>query len=151
MLRLCLEHGGYAFYIGGDQALWEFWMSRHDSDAANDAVRKKFSNRKIIRHLSGANADLGKAFSTLYEWTIDYGAHPNERGFSLNTMLEELEDGSQKTTAIYLHRNGFLKDFGLRNTAQVGICCLRIAEEFYRPRMQLLGIQHQLDILCKRF
>src|SRR5258707_9743255 len=83
LLRICLEQGGYAFYIGDDEARWERWMNRHDSLATLKAVRDEFSHGKVTRHISASDANLGRVYTTLYDRTIDYGGHPNGRGASL--------------------------------------------------------------------
>lgn len=151
LLRVCLEQGAYGHYIGDDQARWEVWMNRHDSDAATKAVRAEFTHGNISRHIAAANAGLGDIYTTLYDRTIDYGAHPNERGASLSSMMVDMDDGGKQFLTIYLHGDGLLLDYGLRSAAQVGLWVLRVAQDIYPTRMQALGIQHQLADMIKRF
>jgi hypothetical protein len=151
LLRVCLEQAGYAHYIRDDQPRWERWMSRHDSPDATKLVRKEFQHIKICEHLAAANADVGRAYTRLYDQAIDYGAHPNERGTSLSTTIENIEDGGKRFNTVYLHGDGLMMDFALKTTAQVGLCVLRIAQLIYPSRTQATGVQFQLGILCKRF
>lgn len=60
-------------------------MNRHDSDKAAKATRDEFTHGNVSRNISAANANLGSIYSELYVRTIDYGAHPNERGSSLSS------------------------------------------------------------------
>lgn len=151
LLRVCLEQAAYAHYIGGDQARYEIWMNRHDSKRAEKAVREEFSNGKVSRHLALTDVKLGQIYKKLYERTLDYGAHPNERGTSLSTKTTETGDGNKHFRTIYLHGDGLLLDFGLKCAAQVGLWVLRVAEDLYPHRMAALGIPPQLDDMFKRF
>lgn len=150
-LRVCLEQGAYAHYIGEDQARWELWMNRHDSPAARKAVRDEFTHGKICRHIKAAAPELGDIYSILYDRVIDYGAHPNERGSSLSSMMEDTEDGGRRFSTIYLHGDGLQMNVGLKTAAQVGLWVLRIAQELYPTRVQATGIQYQLEDILKRF
>ena len=151
LLRLCLEQGAYAHYIGDDQARYELWMNRSDSAAAMKAVRGQFTHGKVSRHISAADAELGAIYTTLYDRTIDYGAHPNEMGMSLSSKTVDMEDGGKQFLTIYLHGEGLLLDYGLKAAGQVGLWVLRIARVIYPTRVQAVGIQYQLDDMCKRY
>lgn len=151
LLRVCLEQGAYSHYVGDDKARWELWMNRHNDEASMKAVRAEFTHGKISKHISAAHSGLGAIYTQLYNQTIDYGAHPNERGSSLSSMTVDTEDGGKKFLAIYLHGDGRLLDFGLRTTAQVGLWVLRIAQEIYPTRTQALGLPHTIADMSKRF
>jgi hypothetical protein len=79
MMRLSLEHAAYGIYIGGDDERWRRWMSRHDSEEAEAAVRKEFSHNRVRKHLWAADQELAEHFELLYDQSIDLGAHPNGR------------------------------------------------------------------------
>ena len=150
LLRLCLEHSAYGHYIGGDNAMWERWMRRHDSEAHREAVRKEFTATKVIKKLQGADAKAAKAYETLYEQLIDLGAHPNEKGFSMSSTIRR-ENGDVHIDAVYLHGDGLALRSALRTTAQVGICVLRIGEILYPQRFKDLGIDVELGPIKRRF
>lgn len=150
-LRVCLEQGAYAHYIGDDQARWERWMNRHDSPAAKQAVRDEFTHGNICRHIKAAAPELGGIYSELYDRVIDYGAHPNERGSSLSSMMEETEDGGRRFSTICLHGDGLQMDVGLKTTAQTGLWVLGIAQELYPLRVQATGVKYELEVILKRF
>lgn len=149
-LRLCLEHASYGFYIGNDDGRWRRWMSRHDSEADRKAVRNDFSAAKIQAHLNDAAPKIGVIYSRLYESLIDFGAHPNERGFSMNTAMERGEDRVHFNT-IYLHKDGTALDFGLKTCARIGLCVLMIARLIYAEKLKLLGIHDQIDAMKTRY
>jgi hypothetical protein len=151
LLRAGLEQAGYGHFIGGDQARWERWMNRHDNDDTLKAVRREFTHRAVAEHLKSADPALSRIYTQLYDQTIDYGGHPNERGTSMSSSIVDLPDGGQQWLTIYLHDNQLMLDFSLKMTAQVGLCVLRIARLIYADRMQAVGISHQLDDMCRRF
>ena len=62
-----------------------------------------------------------------------------------------MEDGGKQFLTIYLHGEGLLLDYGLKAAGQVGLWVLRIARVIYPTRVQAVGIQYQLDDMCKRY
>lgn len=150
MLRLCLEHGAYGFYIGTDPDRWERWLRRNESEAYKQAVRKEFTYKKIKQYIKSAAPRLGHQFEMLYEQAIDFGAHPNEPGFSLNARIRR-EDGSTHYETLYLQGDGELIDLILRTTGQVGLWVLHLMQLLYRARYELLGIHAELEEIRSRF
>ncbi|MDF0595293.1 hypothetical protein [Psychromarinibacter halotolerans] len=151
LLRAGLEQAGYGHFIGNDQARWERWMDRHDTPDTMKAVRREFTHRAVADGLIAADAKLGGIYTQLYDQTIDYGGHPNERGASMNSDIVDLPDGGKQMLAIYLHSDPLMLDFSMKMTAQVGLCVLRIAKVIYPTRVQAVGIAYQLDDMCKRY
>jgi hypothetical protein len=153
LLRACLEQALYGHFIGNDQARWGRWMDRHDprTPGQKDKWRKEFAHGNLARNLKASNAGLGGTYTELYERTIDYGAHPNERGLSMNSDIVDLPDGGKHFGTLYLQDDGLMLDFSLKSTARVGLCVLRIAQVIYPTRMQANGTQHQLNDMCKQF
>jgi hypothetical protein len=128
-------------------------MRRHDprSRTQQNKWKDEFTQGKVSRHIKVAHARLGEVYSELYDRTIDYGAHPNERGTSVAMTMAETEDRGLRFNTVYLHADGLLLDFLLKTTAQVGICVLRIAQVIYPLRSQATGVQFQLETIAKRF
>lgn len=153
LLRVCLEQGGYALYIGEDQGRWERWMDRHAprTRTQQGTWKDEFTHGKVTRYITASDADLGHVYTTLYDRTIDYGGHPNERGTSVSMTMEETEDGGRCFNTVYLHGDGLLLDFALKTTAQVGICALRLAKVIYPHRVQATGVEFQLETISRRF
>ncbi len=150
MLRLSLEHASYGFFIGDDQARWTRWMNRNDDEKSKEIVRKEFTHGAIKRALKAANAKIGGHFETLYERLIDFGAHPNEQGFSMSTKMQRSQNETH-ILSVYLHDDGVPLDFALKTTVQVAICVLQIAYLIYPTRMEFKGIRHDLDQITTRY
>ncbi len=150
LLRLCLEHAGYGHFIGGDVKKWERWMSRTDSPKTRKAFREEFTAGAMKASLKAASAHIARGYQTLYEQALDYGAHPNETGFSMSSALRRADDRIHFET-VYLHGDGLALDFSLRTTAQVGLCVLRIGQLIYPTRCEIQGIRLDLDIIRQRY
>jgi hypothetical protein len=128
--RAVIESAAYGMFIGGDQAKTTLWYSRQDSASARERVRKEFGYGKLRGHFEKAHPRVAPAFTSLYEALIDFGAHPNEPGFSINMKLQKA--GRSRTfDTIYMHEDGLPLDFGLSNLCRVGLWIVLAIRELY--------------------
>jgi len=150
-LRLCLEHSAYSIFIGNDTDRWERWMARHDSAVAKKSVKDEFTVRNLRIHLEGKSPQIAKHFARLYDQTIDYGAHPNEKGYSLSSAMRKDKDSNVHIESVYLHGDTIGLNFGLQEIADVGIFSLHVAQLIYSEKFGILGITEELEKLRKRY
>ncbi len=148
-LRAAIEISAYGVYIGDNVPRYELWMGRHDTDAGKNKVRDEFRHRKIVKHLETMSKPLAADYETLYEDTIDQGAHPNERGFSFSTNVREGDDGKE-LEQVYLHGTGLQLDLGLKNVVRIGMWILHLFRIVYPAKFELLGVSAALDDLRAR-
>lgn len=148
MLRLSLESAAYGFYINDDKARAIIWLNRHDGIKDKNTQRSEFQHAKVEKHINSSAQKLGSIFALLYDRTIDYGAHPNERGFLSNTKVVESED-SKEFLQIYLQDDGPQLDLALKTAVQAGIWALSIFQMIYPAKWELLSIKHELVELWK--
>jgi hypothetical protein len=151
LLRLCLEHANYGFYIGPDVPRWERWMARNDNEASKKVVLKEFHASRLKEALVAKAPEIGKRYVMLYERLIDFGAHPNEQGYSISSSIDKTEDGTTHLNTIYLHPDGLPLAMAMKTASQVGICALLIAQMIYPGRFELLRIRDDLDVLRTRY
>lgn len=144
MLRLSLETAAYGYYISTDNSNAEAWIKRNDGVTELRDFKKKFQHVTIKQKIIGDADKLGRIFEQLYERTIDYGAHPNERGFSLNSSISEGADAIE-FLQIYLQGDGLPLDFALKSTAQIGVWNLGIFQLVYPQKWELLGLKAKLE------
>lgn len=150
LLRLSLESAAYGFYINRNVARAERWLRRHDSNAEKRSVQQEFQHRKIKEHIYGSAKVLAEIYERLYERTIDFGAHPNEKGFSSHTKI--LKDQEQtEFLQIYLQEDGPQLDQAIKTAGQVGFWALSIFQLVYPEKWELLGIKFELNELRKIF
>ena len=148
LLRLMLEQGGYAILINRKPELEEVWLNRQESDAARNKVRREFKPGKIKDTIASSDPRLNGIFCTLYEKTIDFGAHPNEMSVTGGITIKENEN-QKDFKLIYLHGDGLVLDHSLRTLAQVGVCVLLIFQEIFREQFELSGVSSELLKLQK--
>jgi len=91
------------------------------SEANRKAVRKEFHNDKIRDHIRATTPTMCDQFDRLYHQLIEFGAHPNETGYSLNTTIERNEAGDANIQTVYLHGDGMQLDLGLKVAGQIGL------------------------------
>jgi hypothetical protein len=144
-LRLCLETAGYASMMQGDEALSTTWLNRGDDEETRQAARNAFRRHSDVRSaLEQRNKTIAGIYQNLYEYLIDGGAHPNERGFMDSLQVEHLEDGGARLIQIYLQADPDVLDRGLRAAAKIGVCALMIFETMYPDEFRELGITQKM-------
>jgi hypothetical protein len=145
-LRSCLEYGAYALHIkrtpGGD----ETWLRRHDNEAAMKQMKSEFTIAKVRATIAQIDTKLAPIFADLYDRTIDFGAHPNERAVSGSALVTK-RPGSTILSQLYLHTDGLQLKHGLRSAAQVSVCALSLLQQGYPERFHSLGLDTDLASL----
>jgi hypothetical protein len=145
-LRSCLEYAAYALHINQTPATGETWLRRHDSEAATKQMKSEFTVGKVRATIAKLDSKLAGIFADLYERTIDFGAHPNERAVTSSAMVTE-RLGARILTQLYLHTDGLQLDHGLKTAAQVGVCALMLLKMAFPDRFQSLGLDADLTAL----
>jgi hypothetical protein len=119
--RSCLEYAGYAKLVTVEPELARLWLQR-DQNLAE--VRKKFSNRAVRESIEKDDAALAKIYQALYELSIDFGAHPNEKGVLGSVVPGSPATGTMQVTI--LPGDSLQLWHGLKNCGRIGICSLKI-------------------------
>jgi hypothetical protein len=150
VLRGVVENSLYGLYIHKKPELAEIWLSRHESDADKKAVKEKFKIGDMLTLLENIDSKLGKIARSLYERTIDHGAHPNER--SLSSMLKQNKKENDIGFKLnYLTNERIVIELCLKSSAQIGVLCLKILELILPERFRITGLSKKLDIVSKDF
>jgi hypothetical protein len=150
VLRGCLENALYGLYLSKHPESCEKWLCRHDSEDAYRRVKQEFQIRRLQDFLAEIDNNLYQATNSLYNRTIDYGAHPNERALTSN--LRRTEKNNCITFDLnYLTGNSLGLRLCLKSTAQIGVCSLYIFRHVYFERYDILGIAAKLDKLKKSY
>lgn len=119
--RSCLENAGYAKIVMRDVKLSALWLQR-DHNLAE--VRKQFTNRAVREAIATDDEPLSKVYQDLYERSIDFGAHPNEKGVLGSVVPTSVNTGTMQVTL--LGGDNLQLQHGLKSCAQAGICSLKI-------------------------
>ncbi len=144
VLRSCLENALYGLYLARNPESREIWLRRHDSDADKKKVRDEFKIGTFLGLAKQIDSSEGEVAAALYERTIDYGAHPNERALMQSLQIKEEADIAEFKT-IYLDEDSDQLRLLLKTVAQVGVCTLSLFRITYRERFDILGLTAALD------
>ena len=109
-------------------------------------VKREFTVRNVKNTLAATDNRLSQIIDDLYERTIDFGAHPNERAIT-GSMTMTHDDGRTEIQQIYLHGDSLALDHGIKTTAQIGLGSLFMFQNIFPERFQILGISAEIDQL----
>lgn len=146
LLRSCLEYALYALHINENPAFAEVWIRRHENAESLRKVKRSFQHKRVMETLLNCNAALHSDLSQLYERTIDFGGHPNERGVSSSTAMKTEGEAIVIRNQL-LHGDSLALDHALITTAQIGLGSLMVFRLIFRERFDLLGISDTIDSL----
>jgi hypothetical protein len=146
LIRSVLEHAGYALLVHRDPPLGQTWLGRHDGPDEKQAVRKTFSTGAIKDALAAVDTGLRRVFDRLYEYSIDFGAHPNERSLTANLSVDEV-DGKKHYRVKYIHGNSLIVEGAIKDTARAGLFALFVFQHTMAARFELLGLKDEMNSL----
>lgn len=139
LLRACLENSLYAFYMDQNPALTKIWIDRHESDDHKKRCRKAFTVNNLFTTLDEKSPDIAAETKKLYEETIDWGGHPNERSLFIN--LDNKQDNSGVNFNVLNPDETFLKSslcaILLTVSTIFKIFTLVFQDEFKQPNIKI--------------
>ena len=141
--RACLENAAYGLHIAENPDLGEVWLCRHDGPEALALVKRQFTIANVKATLEKRDRHTAKVFQQLYDASIDFGAHPNERSVTGSLTIEQ-DDNGTKVQQSWFHGDGATLDWTLRSTAQTGVCALSVLQNAFPARFELLGVNDAL-------
>lgn len=142
--RSCLENSLYALHMNRNSGLDEVWLRRHDNKGSLQKTKNEFNFSKVIQTLESEDPSNAKVARKLYERTIDFGAHPNERSVTANLSIID-GNGGIKIQQTYLAGGTPTQRHSMKTTAQVGLCSLYIFRLIFRERFDILGLTERMD------
>jgi hypothetical protein len=143
VLRGCLENALYGLYVTRNSSSQETWLRRHDDEESKKKVRKEFKISNLLDLLEKNDKNLHGIADELYERTIDYGGHPNERAF-FSVAKKSGDEHKPTIQSAYLIGNEPALQLCLKSCAQIGLCSLSIFQLIYRERFDILGLSDEM-------
>ena len=137
--RVMLEFAAYALHMHRAPTLEMVWLDRHNDDASTKKQKKAFAHVAVLASVKAANRHAGDRFENLYQRTIDFGGHPNERSVTGNMKMVK-EPGKRTMMAIGQHGDGLALDHALKSVAQGGVISLEMLQIPFHARFELLGV-----------
>lgn len=146
--RGMMENAAYAAHIHRNPSLARVWLDRHIDEAGMKASKKAFRHDLVVNSVSAVNKHAGKRFEDLYQRTIDFGGHPNER--SVTGSMKMIEEPERRVMlAVMLHGDDAALDMALKSVAQCAMVSLEMLQVIYNAKFELLGINAEMLELRK--
>jgi hypothetical protein len=146
--RGCLENALYGFFLFKHPEHIELYLNRDNSDETRSAFKKKFRLNEIIQVLIRHHPQVGNAVDMLYERTIDWGAHPNEKALTSNMSMKR-GDGKIRFDGHYLTDNEKPIKLCLKTIMLAGVSGLKIAECMLSERFKITLLSDELEQLLQ--
>ena len=147
-MRGCLESALYGLYVAKHENLQEVWLRRSETPDWRKRAREAFTIKRVMACLLKADEKTHHMTKSLYDLTIDFGAHPNEG--SLATALDvQRSEGRVAFEVAYLGADKPVMYATLRVTAQVGLASLKVFGNVFPERYRLIGLDREIDRLME--
>lgn len=144
--RSCLENAGYAKLISQDTDLARIWLQR-DEDPRK--VRSTFTNGRVREAIEKDDKQVAAIYQQLYERSVDFGAHPNEKGVLGNVVPGSIDTGNLQFFLLGGDSNTL--KLGLKSCGQTGICSLRIFNHIFREQFAKVGFNEKIEFASRPF
>jgi hypothetical protein len=128
-LRGSVESALYANAMAIKPELQDVWLKRGSDEKGRQACRDEFTVGKMFQYLEKAhNKEFSESVRTIYDSTIDFGAHPNNHLLIRSVRIEALVTGERALDFAYIHGSG---SFELRQSlvacAEIGLSVFLVA------------------------
>lgn len=151
VLRAAIEQAWYALHIARDPRPPErsaIWLQRHDSPATQKKCKEEFTVANVRATHEGLDAVTAKILRELYDTTIDFGAHPNEKGILASVRREETKDAVTYQVGI-LHPDPLLMTATLKTVIEVAIGTLKVGQLISPKQLKVMGLDLSIDQLIR--
>lgn len=151
VLRAAIEQAWYALHIARDPRPPErstVWLQRHDSSATLKKCKEEFTIASVRATHEGLDAGTAKVLRELYDTSIDFGGHPNEKGI-LASMRREETEGSVTYQVGILHPEPLLMTVTLKTAVEVAIGTLKVAQLISPEQLKVMGLDLTIDQLIR--
>src|SRR5208283_1618128 len=142
--RACLENAAYGLHIFAQPGLNFIWLNRNQTESDLKEMKKEFTNGKLRKTIEKYDRGLVQVYDHLYEGSIDFGGHPNQRGV-VGSMRVTHDQDKALVTNVYLQGEGLSLYHTLKTSAQTGICALRLLQFTMQPKFELLGVRAGIE------
>src|SRR6266481_338120 len=102
--RVVVESALYSWYLSTNTEAALRWYEKPTNKDDLKQWSNEFNFSSLTNRLSKINKDLANSAKHLYQFAIDFGAHPNKDALYSNVMRERSEDGLDTILMMYLHK-----------------------------------------------
>jgi hypothetical protein len=148
VLRLALEFAGYACLLNENPDLAMVWWDRDIDEKSLKEARKQFTGGMVAKAVAKVDPRLGEIYEMLYDRTIQFGGHPNEKTVTQSIRLD-IKPEQTVIEQVYLQGDGTILDHWIHTANQIGICVLKIFEHVHHQRFEKLNVKSRIETLAK--
>lgn len=146
LLRVSIESALYAHFLWRHPEYKDVWLDRMDNEESRTRVRQIFLVSRLMEELQSSNDRVHNNLKLAYDFTIDYGAHPNVEGVYYSVRKSE----DPRTGNITIFRAILTNDRErvqncISNIAFIGLSVLRTLQLIWQTRIQIMGFDRELN------
>ena len=148
VLRTCIEASLYGLHCVRNPDAQGVWLRRNEGDKERGKCKNEFSVGNVMTTLHRESPKTHDRIKLLYERTIDYGGHPNEKSIFSNIRRTDTDEHIG-FDLVYLAGDTPAFRVCLKTCGQVAVCSLDVYRLIYSERFDLLGLTDRLKQLKK--
>ncbi len=151
VLRAAIEDAWYALHLAKDPnppSRVTTWLRRNDDQAAKAQCKAEFAVANVRATHAALDSATATALQTLYEWTIELGAHPNEQGI-LAAMSRTDTDQSRTYGVAILTDDPILVVTTLKIAVDVAVGALKTFRLIFPERFTIMGFDTEIETLAR--
>ena len=144
LTRALLESALYAWFIKQETGRFEIWINRLRGGESRKAARKLFLIGKILSDFEADNPAIGRVIKEIYEFHIDFGAHPNPSGVISGSSI--IDHDSSTILSMNLTHRWDMDSYHLaiKEIARTAIGSLEIYRCMFPEKFRLLGFDQRI-------
>jgi hypothetical protein len=149
LIRAVIEQAWYALHLAKDPnppTRVEIWLKRNENPAAKAQCQGEFTVANVRATHAALDMAAAGALQTLYEWTIELGAHPNEQGI-LAAMGRTDTDQSRTYHSAVLTDNVLLIVTSLKIGADAAVGALKTFGMIFPERFKIMRVDTEIEKL----
>lgn len=146
LARTTVEWAAYACRIAENENAFRAWIDREDNETTLRKCISEFSHRKLLESLGRTSDQLILPFETIYETSINYGAHPNVFGAFAGMVINETGN-DLSLTAQYLQPPEIELKLALKTVCRAGFFPLAVMSFLFPKRLVETSVAERMSNL----
>ena len=149
VLRVVVEDTWYALHLAKDPnppRRVKIWLLRDDDAAAKALCKTEFSKANVRATHTALDPATATILNTLYDQTIEVGAHPNERGV-LAAMTRANTDQNCTFGVEVLTDKPVLIASALKIAVETAVGALKTFRLIFPERFTIMGMDNEIEKL----
>lgn len=147
VLRAVIEDSWYALHLAKDPnspTRAKIWLLRNDDAVAKTRCKNEFAVANVRATHAALDPTAAAVLQALYDWTIELGGHPNERGV-LAAMTRTDTDQACMFGVVFLTDNPVLISVALKTAIEAAVGALKSFRLIFPERFAIMGVDDEIE------